>query len=173
MKKLFLLASFSGLLSVLPAAASIVVDETASPSGAFWNYRYAVSEAGTSAAFTDIVLTSADLSPTDVAFNFDSGGAGSWTWFDLSSTQLDFFNSGTGTLNSGDTLLITFTSDLGPGPQTMQAFNVSSGVSSNVVSSDGPAASAAVPEPASVVFLVLGLVVCGFGVLRRGKANAS
>jgi hypothetical protein len=70
-------------------------------------------------------------------------------------------------LNLGDTLVISFRSNLPAGVQTIQGFNNNTGVGSNIVSSAGPVAT---PEPATFAFLSIGLGLCSIGVFRRRKA---
>ena len=169
MTKLIWLASVTGLLAVMPLSATLLVSETTSPAGAFYNYSYTFSEAGTSAAYTDFLLTTADLSPTNVTLNFDGTGAGAWTYLDYSATQIDFFNSATGSLHLGDSLVVTFRSFLPPGSQTAQGFNNNTGAGSNSVTTAGPTAATATPEPASFGFIGIG--ICAIGALIRRKTT--
>jgi hypothetical protein len=164
MKKLVSLAGFSALLAVSPVNASLVVSETTTPSGVFYNYSYTLSESVSSVPYTDFLLSTGDLSPTNVTLNLDGGGAGAWTWLDYSATQVDFYNSGTGTLNLGDSLVISFTSFLPPGPQTLQGFNINTLAASNIVSTPGPTV---VPEPGTLSFIAIGLSAVAIGIRRR------
>jgi hypothetical protein len=164
MRKMTLVAGFIGLLAALPVSASLVVNESSVSSNNFWKYTYTLSESGTSASYTDFLLSTADLSPTNVTFNFDNSGADSWTWLDYSATQVDFYNSGTGSLNLGDSLVISFTSFLPPGAQALQGFNINTGASSNVVNTSGPTAT---PEPGTLSTLALGLAFLAIGIRRK------
>ncbi len=166
MKKLALLAGFSALLAVSPINASLLVSEITTPSGGFYDYFYTLSESSPGAPYTDFLLSAGDLSPTNVTFNFDGGGAGAWTWLDYSATQVDFFDSGTGTLNLGDSLVISFASFLPPGTQTFQGFNINTGAASNIVTTSGPTAT---PEPGTLSVLVLGLGALAIGIRRRSR----
>ena len=168
MRKLFLLASVSTLLP-LAYADSLGVTESTNRTGAFYNYTYTIT--GGTTPYTDVLLTSADLSPLNVQLSFDNGGAGAWTWYDASATQLDFFNSGTGSIGPGDTLVIKFASDRGPGPQTIQGYNINTHATSAFTSTQGPVP---VPEPGSATLLVAGglglvFVVKGLGMRRSAR----
>ena len=157
MRKILLLAGLTNLLVTSPIFAGLIANENTTQSGGFWNYSYTLGETGVSVPYTDILLSTADLSPTNVAINFNGGGAGSWTWVDFSASQLDFFNSGTGSLNLGDSLVISFRSFLPPGPQTVQGFNINTSAVSNIVNTSGPST---IPEPGT-----LGVLAFGIGAL--------
>lgn len=160
MKKLFSTAVVCGLLAWVPAsAASLVINSSATPSGAEYNYSYTVSISGAGLSLTDIFLTSDDLSPLNVAFTFDGAPTTNWSWLsnDTPQNYLDFFDS-TGVLGSGDTLKITFSSFLAPVASHLavgENLNNNPITVSNMVSS--VIAPTAVPEPASIGMLLLAL----------------
>lgn len=173
MKKLFSTAVFCGLLAWIPAsAATLLVSSSATPSGAEYNYSYTVSISGTGLSLTDIFLTSDDLSPLNVAFTFDGASTTNWSWLSDNTPQdyLDFFDS-TGVLGAGDTLKISFSSFLAPVASHFaigENLNNNPATVSNMV--NDVIAPTAVPEPASLGLLVLGLGAAGLFARRRSQS---
>lgn len=172
MKKLFILAALSGLLSVVPAtAASLVVSSGAAQAGSLYDYTYTFSISGTGLTLDNIFLGSSDLSPLNVAFTFDGSSTTNWSWFsnDTPQNYIDFYATTGGTLGSADTLRVTFSSFLSPGNSFAVGENSSTGDASNTVTS---VLAPAVPEPTSLWTLTLGISAIGWCALRQRRAKA-
>src|SRR5882724_1916731 len=167
--KLLALSIFVGLLPTVPmTAATLVAASGGAKVGSLYNYTYTFSISGSGLALDNIFLGSDDLSPLNLKFTFDGSPTTNWSWLgnDTPQNYLDFFNTAGGSLGSSDTLTVTFTSAFAPlASHFAVGLNSVTSTTSNTIS--GVTAPTAVPEPASVLTLLLGIGSAGLIALRR------
>ena len=164
------------LFLLLPAlqagAATLGVTASATPSGAVYNYTYSFAVTG-SGTLNDLYLGSNDLSPLSLTFTVDGASTTAWSWLgnDTPQNYLQFFST-TGSLASGDTLGVKFTSSFAPAANEFAiGLNSSTGATTNEVMSV-LAPNAATPEPAAAGMLVLGALGL-FGISEARKRRAA
>ena len=168
--KLFIAIFATALLYVMPAgAASLTVSANATKVGSLYDYSYMFSLTGTGAGFNNIFLGSGDISPFNVAFQFDGASTTSWSWLgnDTPQNYLQFFSTAS-TLSPGDTLAVTFASALAPA-STHFAIAVNSGTSAMSNEVTGVLAPTPAPEPMTCALAALGLIAAGFVRRRASK----
>ena len=160
----------------IPALSdTLSVTAMATPSGSLYDYSYQFSISGSGADVDNIFLGSNDLSPLDVVIDVNGAPTGDWSWLgnDTPENYLQFFNIAGGGLGNGDTLDVTFTSDLIPSAAEFAVGLASStGDSTNTVNNVlGPYVPT--PEPATLPLLISALSLFGLSRVARALLRAA
>ncbi len=172
MKKFFGLLSLVLVASGATFAGTLGVTATAVPSGSLYDYSYIFSVTGTGGGFDNIFLGSDDISPLNVQLTLNGAPTTDWSYLgnDTPQTYLQFFSQSATMLAVGSDLGVTFASALNPVDDhfAIALNSISATVSNQVNGVLAPTAAASVPEPASVIFVLLaGSLAAIFLATRR------